>query len=247
MADVNSNGFTIGFAAASCIISGALLASANLGLKDLQQENVKVDKQRSVLLSAGLIDSSADKVEIGSWFSAENGTPNMTAYIIDIESGEKDANITPEKFQKKPSLYPGKQIVFECQKAGQECLILPIISKGLWGPMKGYIALDGNGNDVLGICYFDHKETPGLGAEVTEAWWTEQFTKDKAKSILKTPGDYSAESFKGIEVIKGGLKSSGPHQVDGISGATITTVGVKDSLTKDLRETYATFLSKRRS
>jgi Na+-transporting NADH:ubiquinone oxidoreductase subunit C len=245
--NVNSNGFTIGFAAASCIISGVLLASANLGLKDLQDLNVKIDKQRSVLISAGLIDNSADKNEIASWFDNAEGAPAMSTYIIKVESGKKDESVAVTDFQKKPKLYPEHQIVFESKKEGQECLILPIEAKGLWGKMKGYIALAGNGNDVLGICFYDHKETPGLGAEVTEAWWTDQFKKSENKSILKTVGDYSADSFVGIEVKKGGLKSAGPNEVDGISGATITTKGVSEVLTTALRETYAEFLKNRRS
>lgn len=247
MVNVNSNGFTIGFAALSCIISGILLASASLGLKDLQDFNVKVDKQRSVLFSAGLIDDSADKKEIASWFDATEGTPAVTSYVIEIESGKKDDSVSLTDFKKKPKLYLGHQIVFECKKEGQECLILPILADGLWGKMNGYIALAGNGNDVLGICFYNHKETPGLGAEVTETWWTDQFSKDENKSILKAAGDFSADSFVGINVKKGGLKSEGPHQVDGISGATITTKGVSEALTTTLRETYAEFLKNRRS
>lgn len=247
MVNVNSNGFTIGFATLSCVISGVLLASANLGLKDLQDLNVKIDKQRSVLTSAGLIDSSADKKEIASWFDSSNGAPAVSTYIIDTKSGLKDDTVSVTAFQKKPNLYPNHEIVFECKKEGQECLILPLLADGLWGKMKGYIALAANGNDVLGVVFYDHKETPGLGAEVTEAWWTKQFKKSENKSILKTAGDYSADSFVGIEVKKGGLKSEGPHQVDGISGATITTKGVKEVLTSTLRDTYAEFLKKRRS
>lgn len=247
MANVNSNGFTIGFAFASCVISGVLLASANLGLKDLQDENIKIDKQRSVLSSAGLIESGASKAQIASWFDASEGAPAMTAYIINTKTGAKDEAVSVDSFQKKPALYPDHQIVFECTKSGQECLILPIVAKGLWGPMKGYVALGKTGSDVLGICFYDHKETPGLGAEVTEAWWTEQFTSDKGKKILKKAGDFSADSFVGITVNKGGLGSEGPHEVDGISGATITTKGVSEVLTETLRSTYAEFLKNRRS
>jgi Na+-transporting NADH:ubiquinone oxidoreductase subunit C len=250
--NVNSNIFTIGFAALSCVISGALLAASNLGLKDLQDLNVKIDKQRSVLMSAGLLGQSASPDEIASWF--EGDTPAMKNYIIDTATGKKDDTLSVETFSKKSELYrsKGKELVFECVKKGSECLVLPIKGQGLWGPLWGYLALDANGNDVLGVVFYDHQETPGLGAEITADWWTVQFEKDAGKKLLSKVGDYGKDSFRGISVLKGKSvedipAADQPYYVDGISGATITSTGVTKVLTQDLLDIYAEFLSQRRS
>jgi Na+-transporting NADH:ubiquinone oxidoreductase subunit C len=250
VANVNSNSFTIGFAAVSCIISGAILAGASLGLKDLQQQNVKVDKQRSVLLSAGLIDETTKTPEIVSWFENKPEGSDISSYVIDTVTGKKDETLKVEEYLKKPDSFKTKKIIYECKKPGSECLILPIKGQGLWGPLFGYIALSSNGEDVLGICFYDHKETPGLGAEITEPWFTQQFLKSEGKKLLKTAGDFSKESFVGMRLIKGTTvtkDSDKPYVVDGISGATITSKGVSEVLTSYLRDQYAEFLAKRRT
>ena len=78
MANVDSNNFTIIFAVVSCFLASILLSSASLGLKDLQDSNIKTDKQRSVLLAAGLVDNSTTSDEIASWFEAANGKADIT-------------------------------------------------------------------------------------------------------------------------------------------------------------------------
>lgn len=252
MANVNSNGFTLVFAAFSCILAGALLAGASQGLKDLQDTNIQLDKQRSVLSSAGLIDETATAEDIGNWFSGEN--PLVKNYIIDTKTGRKDTTITTETFDKKPKSYrkQGKEMVFECTKQGQESLVLPITAKGLWGPMHGYLAVGKTGNDVLGLVFFDHKETPGLGGEVNAPYWKDQFTIKGGKKLLKTEGDFSADGFRGITVLKGKKVVDIPaeeqaYHVDGISGATITSNGVTEVLTESIFASYSKFLSLRRS
>lgn len=252
MANVNSNNFTIGFAIVSCVAASFLLSSASIGLKDLQDSNVKTDKQRSVLMAAGLIGNDATKQEIASWFEGGDGTPAITPKIIDQATGKAETDINIDAYIKKPAKFPGKSLVYECKKPGSESIILPIVGQGLWGPLKGYLALANDGNSVLGICFYYHQETPGLGAEITESWYTEQFVKEAGKKILKTPGDYSKDSFVGISSLKS-LKVSEieeakqPYHIDGISGATITSVGVTEVLTNTLYEQYSAYLKNRKS
>jgi Na+-transporting NADH:ubiquinone oxidoreductase subunit C len=252
VADVNSNNFTIGFAIVSCVAASFLLSSASLGLKDIQDSNVKTDKQRSVLLAAGLIGDSASKEEIAVWFESSDGNAAITPKIIDEKTGETDADIDLDSYIKKPAKFPGKSLVYECSKPGSESIILPIAGQGLWGPLKGYIALADDGNSVLGICFYYHQETPGLGAEITEGWYTDQFAKESGKKILKTPGNYSKDSFVGISSLKS-LKvteieeAKQPYHIDGISGATITSVGVTEALTNTLYEQYSAYLKNRKS
>jgi Na+-transporting NADH:ubiquinone oxidoreductase subunit C len=121
--------------------------------------------------------------------------------------------------------------LYVAEKDGTTFFIVPLRGKGLWGPIWGYVALKEDVNTVFGAI-FDHKtETPGLGAEISTPVFMDQFQN---KKILDTEG-----SFTGIEVRKG--DAQGDYQVDGISGGTITSVGVQDMI-DDCMKSYIDFL-----
>lgn len=260
MANVNSNGFTVIFATIACVVSGVLLSSANLGLKEMQAENEKVDKQKSVLLAAGLSKPDDTKETIAAWFTGEEA--KIQAFVIDTKTGEKTDEKTVEELLKLPDarmeVKEGKkvtkiyQVIYESSVEGSESYILPVVGDGLWGKMHGYLAVGTDGYSIKGICFYNHKETPGLGAEITEKWFTDQFISAQGKKLLKSSGDFSDESFVGIDVLKGVKVADQPayiqpHAVDGISGATITSVGLKDMLQGYVRDTYRAFLNGQKS
>ncbi|MBA4738250.1 MAG: NADH:ubiquinone reductase (Na(+)-transporting) subunit C, partial [Cryomorphaceae bacterium] len=120
--------------------------------------------------------------------------------------------------------------LYVAEKEGDTYYIIPMRGKGLWGPVWGYLALESDGNTVVGAT-FDHKsETPGLGAEITTPMFTDQFPGKKISE---------AGMFKSISVVKAGT-SAGDYAVDGISGGTITSNGVNDMLT-DCLAPYAEY------
>ena len=105
-----------------------------------------------------------------------------------------------------------------------KCFIIPLRGKGLWGPIWGYIAIENDFNTVVGIEFYEHKETPGLGGEIDNPKW---------KSIWKGKEVYSDSGDILISVIKGSVDKSSTlakYQVDGLSGATITSNGVTNLL-----------------
>jgi Na+-transporting NADH:ubiquinone oxidoreductase subunit C len=110
--------------------------------------------------------------------------------------------------------------------------------KGLWGPIWGYIALKSDLNTIYGIM-FDHKdETPGLGAEITKPWFREQF---EGRKIFDDEGN-----FVSVAVVKGGAEPNNPHQVDAITGATLTSKGV-DRMLRTCLQDYVNFIKKYQS
>jgi Na+-transporting NADH:ubiquinone oxidoreductase subunit C len=149
--------------------------------------------------------------------------PSLKAFSIDLA-----------KEQAKPEAernYP----LFIGEDNGETFYIIPVRGKGLWGPIWGYIALKSDGNTIYGAT-FDHKsETPGLGAEISTGGFQEQFFD---KQIME------GNEFVSIEVRKG--DASGNHQVDGISGGTITSVGLGNML-KDCLGSYVGYLQSRRA
>ena len=105
--------------------------------------------------------------------------------------------------------------------------ILPISGKGLWSSLYGYFAIDNkNYSTVKGITFYQHGETPGLGAEIAKDWFKSSFI---GKEI------YSDNNIKSILVLKAGQADpDNLYEVNGISGATITGRGVEVLLKRDL-------------
>lgn len=125
--------------------------------------------------------------------------------------------------------------------------IIPVNGFGLWGPIYGYIAIDRDAKTVLGISWYQHAETPGLGANIAESAWQKQFfgknifQKDRSGLV-----NYQLSPL-GIVVIKGkvtevyGGDPRAQSSVDGMTGATITGNGVSRAY-QDVLEQYRPFL-----
>lgn len=125
--------------------------------------------------------------------------------------------------------------------------VIPVSGFGLWGPIYGYLALEKNGDTVLGTSWYDHQETPGLGANITEPWWQKQFF---GKLIFQESAggktDFQTTDM-GIIVVKGkvqdvyGSSPKAKSAVDGMSGATLTGDGVTQAYQNSLTP-YRSFL-----
>ena len=121
--------------------------------------------------------------------------------------------------------------VYVCKKDGKNYYVFPVRGKGLWGPIWGYIALEDDFNTIYGA-NFDHKtETPGLGAEIKEKWFQDNF---KGKKL------FDNGKFVSIQVVKGGAPAGDLHGVNAISGATITSKGVQ-AMIQDCLSGYLIF------
>ena len=105
---------------------------------------------------------------------------------------------------------------------------IPISGKGLWGTMFGYFSIESDGATAKGITFYAHKETPGLGGEEDKAWFQNNFI---GKKFINEKGD-----LIGIKVVKGKADPSSDYEVDGISGATITSKGLESFLVEDLKK-----------
>lgn len=127
--------------------------------------------------------------------------------------------------------------------------VIPVNGYGLWDAIYGYLAVKPDGDTVIGISWYDQKETPGLGANITEDDWQKQFAGKK----VFTPGPEGKTDYKaaplGITVVRGyvvdvlGSSPKAKSSVDGMSGATLTGNGVTDAY-KDVLSAYRKFLVK---
>jgi Na+-transporting NADH:ubiquinone oxidoreductase subunit C len=231
--------YTILFAAAVCVICAILVSTSAVSLSDLQDANATLDKRKNVLLAAGLIEAgqpvSAQQVE--------EIFKNVKAVAIDLKSGQEDPNIDPvaydqQKAKNDPALsrsapenlsvikrLPNTAVVYHVlgDQGQVRMIVLPIEGYGLWSTLYGFLALDADTKTILGLTYYDHGETPGLGGEVDNPRW---------KALWPGRVAFDENWAPAIAVVKGqaGPPSQDPHRVDGLSGATITSRGVTHML-----------------
>lgn len=220
----NSTSYTFIFAAVMVIIVAILLASAAIGLKPAQEKNVRRNKMQDILKSVNIIVTPKEAEESYSKYIQEEIVLDYNGEVVE---GVNAFELDLAKELKKDET--GQQFpLFKANVEGTEYYIVPMRGKGLWGPIWGYIALEGGQtiSKVYGAS-FDHKgETPGLGAEINTSTFQQQFA---GKAIFDEDG-----TFKPIRVIKGTADPSDPHGVSGISGGTITSNGVSEMIARTL-------------
>ena len=233
-----SNNYTLGFVFIVTLVLGTMLSFTKDSVKSLQDQNLKADVQKTILRSLNFEENLLESNE-----SIEQTFKNyIDAKCVNVEGEIVECNIEEVDIEKNEETLP---IYIRMNNKKIEGIALPIAGKGLWSTIFGYIALNPDTDSVLGIQFYKHGETPGLGGEVEKKWFTDNFVnhpiKESNGEITYVPKKIRNENGKiiSISVIKGGVdysksNKSAIHQVDGISGATVTADGVSDFLLEDL-------------
>lgn len=257
MSQRKGNTYTFVFYGTICVICALILSLAATALKPQQEANARHDVVMNLMATVGKDYKALSKLpkqEVFDMFDQNFQTlvldkDNQTADRTFMESElvkvgyplemvkDWDTGTLLNRFNRKVGFLarkagkslaeydPGYKVVYLYQPGGQlEAYVIPIEGYGLWDLMKGYFALDLDLNTVKGISFYEHKETPGLGARVEEDWFKQNFI---GKKILEN------NSLVSIKVAKG-QSQGGEHEVDGISGATLTGEGVTEFLLSDL-------------
>lgn len=243
---MNSNSVTyiLGFCTAVCLVCSVIVSTTAVGLKEKQEFNKELDRQKKVLSVAGLIKEgeaiTAKKVR--SIFSKR-----IKAIVVDLRKGKVDAKATqagnfdqlkaskdPKTSRKAPKNRAGVQrvpfnaLVYlvsskDMDEKGKgfalSQYIFPVEGKGLWSTLYGFLALAPDFNTIKGLTFYQHAETPGLGGEVDNPRW---------KALWPNRKVFGPKGKVKVRVIKGqaGKADKDPYKVDGLSGATITSNGV---------------------
>ena len=212
MPNLDSTRYTVVFAAVVCVVCALLVAASAVGLKNKQDVNAVLYRQKNVLLAAGLVkpDEDLSQREILKLF-----VENIQVRLVDLATGQlvpmgqpdavtydqRKARNDPEQSRAAPpneagvSRLPKYGTVYFVMKEGHARLIvLPIEGVGMWGTLYGFIALETDGNTVRGLTYYDQKETPGLGGEISNPKWQALWNGRKV---------YNANWEPQITVIKG--------------------------------------------
>jgi Na+-transporting NADH:ubiquinone oxidoreductase subunit C len=207
------------FAATLCFVCSVILTTASTGLQRFQEKNIQIDKHRNILMSVGL-------VEQGRRYSADKIESLYAEYI-------KPLWVDPSGRLINESQRGGKNFLLYVYLKEEkiEAYIVPFNSRGLWGRIHGYLAIENDGSTISGFTVYKHSETPGLGGEIEKAWFQKNWV---GKKIVDRSGE-----FVSVSITKGAVQDviqpeKRPHYVDGISGATLTgkylTAGLKEIL-----------------
>lgn len=217
------------------LLCSVLVSAAAVLLKPAQEANETRYRQKIVLEVAGLYDAGMD---------IEKGFATIDAQLVDLASGDyvttrdansfdaagavNDPNLSVEipaqldlaGIKRRATILP----VYRVRDGDAvEQVILPVYGKGLWSTMYGYLSVSADGRTVLGLRFYEHAETPGLGDQIEREEW-----------LAKWPGKYLFDDDGNVrlEVVRG-MAASGSdaaYQVDGLSGATLTGRGVSQLL-----------------
>lgn len=228
----NSNSYTIIYSAVIVVIVAFLLAFVFQALKPMQDANVALDKKKQILNSLNIRDLSNEEAD------AKYKEVVIADEVIDekgkiVEAGTQGGEKAGFKLESK-DYKAGKLALYICKVNGSRKYVIPVYGMGLWGPISGYIALNENKATVYGA-YFNHEsETAGLGAEIKDnVAWQEKF---QGKKVF-TSGDDKTIAL-GVEK----NVTNPATQVDAVTGATLTSNGVRDMLHEALGK-YLTFLN----
>ncbi len=233
--DKNSNLYTFIYASILVILVALVLSFTAITLSPMQQRNIEVEKKQNILTSVSIESSFENAEELFSNYIKES-------FLVDVKGNKKsgDAFLTDLKKEMSKDLEDRNFPVYIAEKDNKKNIIIPLLGKGLWGPLWGYISLEKDCNTIFGAV-FDHKaETPGLGADINKEWFEKPFT---GKKLFDKKGNFiSITVYKGG---KGAAKIAGDleHGVDAISGGTITSKGLED-MVKDCMKNYEEFLKK---
>jgi|TARA_B110000467_G_scaffold32803_1_gene29855 Na+-transporting NADH:ubiquinone oxidoreductase subunit C len=231
---------TLGVAFAICLVCSLIVSFAAVSLRDLQNENALNNKSIKILQAAKIYDESIDvrtqfdKLEM-KFVDFETGKILNSYKDFKIEEYDQLKSTRDSNLSKPLSAADdiaiiknrenvGKFFIVRDQNNNIDKLILPIRGYGLWGTLFGYVAIEEDFNTVAGLEFYEHKETPGLGAEVDNPRW---------KALWPGKKIYKDDKVV-LSVIKGKVQTgdvNSNYKVDGLSGATLTSRGVNNMLT----------------
>lgn len=243
MANRDSNGYTFGFAITLVVVVGAILAGVAIWTKPFKDAN-DVIKKKANILKALLPTEEADKISRKNAESEFDKYVNLeNAIVLDMNGNVKegveafDVDIRKEYRDKELKAEDKNFPMYVAEVDGKTAYIIPVVGKGLWGPIWGNICLGDDMKTIQGAT-FDHKgETPGLGAEIKQAFFIKGWVGEE---ISDENGN-----FNKFEVVKDNSGATTPAKVDGITGGTITSKGVEEMVNRCLKPYVLYFQTKK--
>lgn len=215
-----------------CLVCSVAVSTVAVKLKPLQLYNAELSRRTQILAVAGLMQQGGNVDELFG---------QIDTRIVELESGDFVDHIDAATFdaravQSDPEMsvaIPAENDVAGLRRQARyasvylvlegddiRTIVLPVSGQGLYSTLYGFLALDGDGNTIQGLTFYEDGETPGLGGEINNPRWQSRWV---GRQIRDDTGMYRFAVVKGA----GSLESQdGVFQVDALSGATLTSRGV---------------------
>jgi Na+-transporting NADH:ubiquinone oxidoreductase subunit C len=224
-----------------CLVCSIIVSTAAVVLKPLRETNQELDQKQNILRAAGLLPSDAKVDAQGR--GIEEIFAQFEVRAVDLDTGEfvdtvDVSSYDPIKAAKIPAqsmavprdediAVIGRRenvsLVYLKRTEGElDKVVIPVRGYGLWGTLLGYLAFEGDLETIAGLGFYFHKETPGLGGEVDNPKW---------KALWSGVDAFNDEGDPAVRLVKTRAPEgsvAGTHQVDALSGATLTTRGVEN-------------------
>ena len=212
----------------ACIACAVIVSVTAVSVRPEQNLNIENEKKLKILAAAGIVTNEVDKEFSKIETLYIDFVSNQLIQIegnydhIKASASAESSSIIPKNqdiaiLKRRENVAP--IYVWYSEEEQVQKVVLPIRGYGLWGTLYGYISLDADLNTVKGIEYYDHKETPGLGGEVDSPAWKSDWN---GKKVYNSSGEVILYVTKG--------PSSEDYEIDGISGATLTSNGVTNMI-----------------
>ncbi len=211
------------------VVCSFLVSGAAVVLKPLQDKNKELERKKNVLIAGGLLNADTDiektfeaiDIVFVDMKTGESVQGNIDTYFNNfkkLSTGSTSIKLSKDKDLAGIKSIPANVPVFMLKGADGALskVIVPIYGSGLWSTMYGFLALESDMNTVSGITFYEHAETPGLGGEIDNPIWKDSWVGKK--KIYRGEG-------VALSIVKGGAK--GDHQIDSLSGASLTSRGVE--------------------
>lgn len=235
-----------------CLVCSVLVSSAVVALDPFKAAAVANDRQVSILKVSGFevegsvaktfskhIESHLIDVETGAIAdSAVNNAADIEGYNFASLAKKPDTSVKIPKDQDVAGILSRSKLMpvyFAKNDKGQvERVILPFYGQALWSTVYGYVAVSpADGNTILGVTFYSHGETPGLGGEIDNPRWQALWVN---KKLTDDNGNYLFHIIKNAQ--------NKDHEIDALSGATLTSNGVDHLSAYWLGNAYRPFLEK---
>ncbi len=229
-----------------CLACSIVVAGAAVALKPQRIANKDLDRNKNILEAAGLYtkESATGNEDIAGLFEnfeirmADLDEKRLLTNLEASDLGLDPATYNQRKSAKDPALSRAltKQediasisrrarysVVYILRYEGVlDKVVIPVHGYGLWSTLYGFLALERDLQTVSGITFYEHGETAGLGGEVDNPDW---------KSLWRGKTLYGDADEVRLKVLKGAVNpasANARYQVDGLSGATLTSRGVSN-------------------
>ena len=237
--------YSVVFVLIITVFWGFVLSFAATSLREPQQANEQRNIRQNILKAVGLMEreQKLEPEEINQLYD-----DSVESFLVDHEGkvipGSSADGVDLEEELENPDPAAWRLPVFVVTEGGRASVYaIPVYGQGLWSTLYGYLALEDDLDTVKGITFYDHGETAGLGAEIEQAWFQDNFV---GKRI------FDGSALRSIQVVKGKVAdvfsnaADHTYAVDGISGASITGRGVTNLLQEKLA-IYAPYITRVRA